>query len=218
MQNDNKISLSYLRVSGKGQIEGGGFDRQRNDIAAFAKREGFEIQGEFIDAGVSGTKDGFDRDGLSDLLAYAQENSIKYIIAENASRIARDLMIQEVILADCRKKGITVFDTSGNDLTVSDGDPTRCLIRQILGAVAQFEKETTVRKLRAARIRKRMKNGKCEGAKGYKELNPEIRELAKQKRAEGMKLKDIAHHLGQKGFQPKRAKAWSVSQVQGLLR
>ena len=41
--------------------------------------------------------------------------------------------------------------------------PTAVLVRQLLGAVARFEKATTVAKLAAARKGKRVANGKCEG-------------------------------------------------------
>ena len=44
-----------------------------------------------------------------------------------------------------------MLTADGADLTSADGDPTRTLIRQVLGAVAQFEKSVIVLKLRAAR-------------------------------------------------------------------
>jgi hypothetical protein len=40
--------------------------------------------------------------------------------------------------------------------------PTAVLVRQVLGAVAQFEKAIAVAKLAAARKRKRLTKGKCE--------------------------------------------------------
>lgn len=92
------------------------------------------------------------------------------ILVENASRLARDLMVQEIILAECRKLGVTVLEADGgNDLTVGSTDPTATLIRQVLGAVSQFEKSVIVLKLRAARQRSKAKNGKCEGRKAYGE-------------------------------------------------
>ena len=40
---------------------------------------------------------------------------------------------------------------------------TDILVRQVLGAIAQFEKATTVAKLKAVRQRKKERAGKCEG-------------------------------------------------------
>jgi DNA invertase Pin-like site-specific DNA recombinase len=65
---------------------------------------------------------------------------------------------------------VTVLEADGgNDLTVGSTDPTATLIRQVLGAVSQFEKSVIVLKLRAARQRSKAKNGKCEGRKAYGE-------------------------------------------------
>jgi len=55
----------------------------------------------------------------------------------------------------------------GLGLPAGDDDPTRVLIRQVLGAVAQFEKSVIVAKLRAARVRKRRETGRCEGRKPF---------------------------------------------------
>jgi len=43
------------------------------------------------------------------------------------------------------------------------------MLRQIVGAVSQFDKTSIVIKMRAARERKRMETGRCEGDKPYGE-------------------------------------------------
>ena len=58
-------------------------------------------------------------------------------------------------------------------------------------SVAQFEKATTVAKLAAARRRKRVANGKCEGRKSLAEIRPEVVALAKalgRKKPKGGKM------------------------------
>jgi DNA invertase Pin-like site-specific DNA recombinase len=55
--------------------------------------------------------------------------------------------VTPTLLAECRKLGIVVIPVdAGQDLVVADDDPTRVLIRQVLGAVAQFEKSILVTK------------------------------------------------------------------------
>ncbi len=44
-----------------------------------------------------------------------------------------------------------------------NNDSSRKLIRQIFGAMAEYDKSMTVLKLKAARLRKRTETGKCEG-------------------------------------------------------
>jgi DNA invertase Pin-like site-specific DNA recombinase len=43
-----------------------------------------------------------------------------------------------------------------------DDTPTAKLVRQVLGAISEFDKAMTVAKLRGARERKRAATGKCE--------------------------------------------------------
>ena len=182
--------FSYLRVSGISQVSGDGFPRQRDCIKDFCKKNKLELCGEYKDSGVSGTKEGFDREGLSDMLIDLKSNGVRTFVVENATRLARDLMVQEVLLADCRKNGITVLTSEGVTLTdPSDEDPTRKLIRQVLGAVAEFEKSCLVQKLSASRKRIRKNSGKCEGRKNYGEKEGEdllisrVRELCLEKKS-----------------------------------
>ena len=93
-------------------------------------------------------------------------NGVRVVLVERADRLARDLIVGELILNQLRELGVKVIAAdSGTELTAGDEDPTRTLIRQVLGAVAQFEKAVIVSKLKAARVRKRRAEGRCEGRK-----------------------------------------------------
>src|SRR3954465_11232843 len=131
-------AVGYLRVSGKGQIEGDGFERQRTAIAKFAKVAKYEIVDEFRDEGVSGTKELEHRPGLAALLDRVESNGVKVVIVERADRLARDLMLSEVIISQFTQAGVKVLTADGADLSHAEDDPTRTLIRQVLSAVAQF--------------------------------------------------------------------------------
>ena len=50
-------AFSYLRVSSRGQIEGDGFERQRDKIGIWAKANGVEIKDEYREEGISGTNE-----------------------------------------------------------------------------------------------------------------------------------------------------------------
>src|SRR5438067_639522 len=109
-------AFSYLRVAGLGQVKGDGFTRQQDAIKRYSKANQFEIVQEFRDEGVSGTKDAFDRDGLTDLFVALKSNGVKTVLVENADRLARDLMISEIILSEFRKIGVKVIAAdSGTD-------------------------------------------------------------------------------------------------------
>src|SRR5207342_1554833 len=125
-------AVSYLRVSGKGQVEGDGFPRQREAVTRFATRNGYELVDEFRDEGVSGTKELSDRPGLAALIDRVESNGVKVVVVERADRLARDLMVSEVIIDQLTRAGAQVLTADGDDLTSAEGDPTRTLIRQVL--------------------------------------------------------------------------------------
>jgi hypothetical protein len=54
------------------------------------------------------------------------------------------------------------------------------LVRQVLGAIAEFDEAMTVAKLRGARDRKRRATGKCEGRKSLAEMYPGVVREAKR--------------------------------------
>lgn len=160
--------FAYLRVSGKGQLEGDGFDRQRDAIQKFCDAKGWRVIRWFEERGISGTNEMGDRPALTEMVGLMGPATTDTFVVECADRLARDLMVSELILSDIRKLDGHVFDTASQmDLTVS-GDPTRVLIRQVLGAVSQWDKSMLVKKLKAARDRKsRLLGRRIEGPKPY---------------------------------------------------
>ena len=158
-------AFAYLRVSGKGQIEGDGFTRQRAAIKSYAAAHDCKIIREFREEGVSGTKETMDRPAWAEMIAALHSNGMRTIIVEKLDRLARDLMVQEAAIADLRKYGFTLVSVQEPDLMASD--PTRVLMRQLMGAVAQYDKSQIVAKLRGARMRKKAAEGHCEGRKPF---------------------------------------------------
>jgi DNA invertase Pin-like site-specific DNA recombinase len=218
-------AVSYLRVSGKGQVDGDGFPRQRDAIAKFAKSRKLTVVDEHIDEGISGTTELDDRPGLAALFESIESNGIRVVIIENASRLARDLMVQEILLAECRKLGVQVLEADGgNDLSVGSSDPTATLIRQVLGAVSQFEKSVVVLKLRAARQRLKTTTGRCEGRKpfgakpGEAEIVARIVEL-RRKPIKGARLSyaGIAQRLNDEAVPTRTGGQWRPSTVGQIL-
>ena len=86
-----------------------------------------------------------------------------------------------------------------------DGGPTSNLIRQILGAVSEFDKAMTVAKLKGARDRVRRAQGKCEGRKTYaereggRELVALARQLHGEPNGQPQSLRKIAGDLAERG-------------------
>jgi DNA invertase Pin-like site-specific DNA recombinase len=217
-------ALAYLRVSGVGQVGGDGFERQRTAIREAASRLGIEVVDEYRDEGVSGTLELQDRPGLAALLDRLDSNGVKTVVVERADRLARDLMVGEVILGQFRECGARVLTADGQDLTASDDDPTRRLVRQVLGAVSEFEKRVLVLKLRAARQRKRERDGRCEGRRPYgwrpdeADVVLEMKHLRRKRKGQPpMSYAKIAASLNAKFIPSRTGRNWSARTVYGIL-
>ena len=217
-------AVAYLRCSGLGQADGDTWDRQRASITKYASRQGLTVaDGDwFQDVGVSGTKDMGDRPGLAALLDRVESNGVRVVLVENATRLARDLLVSEVILQQLRDAGCTVIDCdSGTNLVDdADDDPTRRLIRQVLGAVAEFDRRVTVLKLRAARERIRRRGSRCEGRKPYGSRPGEsvvidrIRELHRKPHGrDRMSYQEIADILNREERPTRTGKPWTKQVV-----
>jgi DNA invertase Pin-like site-specific DNA recombinase len=157
------------------------------------------------------------------MMDFALEHNVSTIIVENASRFSRDLIVAETGFAYLRDRGIELIAADDPDAFVAD-TPTAVMVRQILGAVSQFEKATTVDKLRAARDRaSEAKGRRVEGRKGYAETAPElVREAKRLRRASPKTGKRrsydrIALELAAQGFVTRHGKAFSAAQVRRLV-
>jgi len=139
--------------------------RQLAAVKAYASAHDLKIVRVFREEGVSGMVENMNRPAWSELMATLHSNGVRTILIEKLDRLARDLMVQEAAIADLRKNGFELVSAAEPDLMASD--PTRVLMRQLLGAVAQYDKSQIVLKLRGARMRKRAKDGRCEGRKPY---------------------------------------------------
>jgi DNA invertase Pin-like site-specific DNA recombinase len=202
-------AFSYLRVSGKSQISGDGFDRQRETIARRCQIGGIKIV----------------RPALSALFAAILDEGVRVVIVERSDRFSRDLMVGEVLLAKFRDIGVTVLEAEdGRDITANDPDnATATLIRHVLAAVAQFDKAGIVSKLRKARARKRDETGRCEGIKPFGALPGELESLARmralRRKREGKHLSfaKIARTLNEEGFPTRNGGQWVASSVRDIL-
>jgi DNA invertase Pin-like site-specific DNA recombinase len=209
--------FAYLRVSGRGQLRGDGFTRQLLAVEKYAAMHGYEIVRVFREKAVPGATDIIDRPAWRGTIGETLADGVKTIVIERLDRLARDLMVQEHIVADCQKRGITLLSSAEPDLCSSD--PTRILMRQILGAVAAYDKAMVVLKLRGARERKRAQSGRCEGAKPYGKLpgEREILERIKELRVAGASLAVIAETLNTEGVKPRRGTKWFPMSLARIL-
>jgi len=222
MAREMRKAVAYLRTSSAANVgdDKDSAKRQRETIAAFAKREGFTIVAEFNDEAVRGTDAIEARPGFAALLDKIEGNGVRTVIVEDASRFARHVLVQELGVMALQRRGVKVFTASGDELTATD-DPSKVMVRQMMAAFAQFEKARLVGKLAAARKRKREATGKCEGRKSLAELQPGTVALAKRLRRKTkrgqMSLRAIASELAAKGHVNERGITYNPKSVAAML-
>jgi DNA invertase Pin-like site-specific DNA recombinase len=217
-------AVAYLRTSSAANV-GADKDsdkRQRAAIEAFAKRAGFTLVGEYYDAAVSGADPVDQRPGFAEMLRHLAANGAKTIIVESPDRFARDLAVQFAGHDMLNNLGIAVIPASAPDFFTED-TPTAVLVRQVLGAIAQFEKASSVAKLAAARKRKREREGRCEGRRPLSETRPEVVALARKLRrrrpkAGQLSLRDVSKALAARGFLNELGKPYAAKSVASMLR
>jgi DNA invertase Pin-like site-specific DNA recombinase len=217
-------AIGYLRTSSAANL-GEGKDseaRQRKAIESFAKSAGYIIVDWFYDAAVSGADPIETRPGFTAALARIAGNGVRTIVVETANRFARDLMVQEVGFAMLRDLGVMLIAADSPSSFLDDG-PTSKLIRQILGAVSEFDKAMTVAKLKGARDRVRRQRGKCEGRRSYaereggQELITAVRELRTNPDGRAPSLRKVAAALAERGFVTPSGRHYSASAVASML-
>lgn len=164
-------AFGYCRVSGVGQVDGNGFERQENAIRAFAQKSKIEIVHMYREQ-VSGIKDQDDREVFQEMVSTILRNGVHTIIVEGLDRLAREYRVQEQLIIYLASKGITLIDArTGEDVTKAvNEDPMKKALIQMQGIFAELEKNLLVKKLRLARESKRMTTGKCEGRKGWGDM------------------------------------------------
>ena len=233
------VAISYLRVSGLGQVEKDGFPRQRERVEMLAKECEWEIVEEYKEEGKSGKAEGDDfleRPKLAALLHDLKERKHGehvVVLIERLDRLARDILVQELFIREVQKLGAEI--RSAGDAGCLETTPdestnaTRVLLRQILGSIAEYDRKMIVLRLRGARVRKREENlrltgvAKCEGSKlfGMHPKKPE--EVACLKRmqtleAKGRSIRRIGEVLTREGFKPRSGQQWNPGTIYKILK
>jgi DNA invertase Pin-like site-specific DNA recombinase len=92
---------------------------------------------------VSGADPITERHGFKAMLERIAGNGVRIIIIESPDRFARDLAVQLAGHAFLKSQGVSLIPTTAPDYFTED-TPTARLVRQVLGAISEFEKASLV--------------------------------------------------------------------------
>lgn len=223
----------YVRVSTEAQADKGmGLHVQRDSIARWAANNGHTIAKWAEDAGESGSNGMERRTGLAEAFGCLGERPrrVTGIVVARLDRFARELVLQETLLAEVRRlKGRVFSCAAGEDAYLEDdpGDPSRTLVRQILGAVSQYERAMIRLRLDAGMARKRAEGGYVGGGipYGWEVVDAELREVPAEQdvlriidlaRRDGRSWRYISKMLNDLGVPTKRGGRWHENTVRRI--
>lgn len=143
-------AIGYIRVSTNQQD----FERQRDEIVEYAKRNDFTIVKFFEDKHSGSDYDG--RVGFQELLIYLDDNpDMKAVIFDEVSRMGRDTAQQVTTYKALAKKGIKIYTRGKGEFGSNKEDS---LLFTVLSAIADYEKQTIIDRTSSGR-RKVVKDG-----------------------------------------------------------
>ena len=174
----------YARVStsDKGQDP----QMQLRELREHCQRRGWEIAGEYVDVGVSGSKDS--RPELNKLVADAHRRKLDAVLVWKLDRFGRSLKHLVNSLAEFESLGVAFISLKESlDLTT----PAGRLMFGIISAMAEFERDLIRERVRAGISNRRAKGFRV----GRKPISIDPAKL-RALRSEGQTIREIALALG----------------------
>lgn len=224
----------YLRVSTDQQADAGqGLDIQEAACRKWLREGRHRLVEVCSDAGRSGSLDVGHRPGLARALALVGADRADGVVVHRLDRLARDLVLQEQLLAELHRRGkqlASVDVTENQSLIFSPDDPTRALVRRILGSIAQYEREVIRLRLMAGRARKKLEGGYAGGGPpfGFAAVRGELVKIPGEQaairrmvslRRQGASLREIGARLETEGIRSRAPHGkWRPATIMEILR
>ena len=172
----------YARVSTSEQST----ESQLLDLRRYTRERGWHIFKEFVDNGISGTKDS--RPALNELMNDAKKRRFDTVLVWRFDRFARSTKHLILALEEFRNLGIDFVSYQEN---IDTSSPLGSAIFTIISAVAQLERDIIAERVKAG-LRRAKQNGKKLGRpRGTVDVE-EVQRL----RSEGLSLRKIGNQLG----------------------
>jgi DNA invertase Pin-like site-specific DNA recombinase len=173
----------YARVStNNGQDP----EMQLRELREYCQRRGWQLAGEYVDAGISGAKDS--RPELNRLMADAHRRRFDAVVVWKFDRFARSVSHLLRALETFRSLGIEFISLSEQ---VDTSTPTGKMVFTVLGAVAELE-----RSLIAERVRAGLRNARAKGKRLGRPRKAVDPSLVAHLRAQGASWRAVGAKLG----------------------
>lgn len=216
-------AIGYLRVSTAEQAAHGyGLKAQERAIRELCRRRRWQLEAILSDEGESGSHGLDTRVGLSDAIARCKRGEAERLVVGKLDRLARDLLLQLTIIDGLKKHQVEVVSVEEPDF--EGPDDMRDLIRNVLGAVAQYERAAIRGRMMSGKAAKAAGGGYVGGQPGYGQKAQDGRltadqdearvvDLIRAQRAAGASYRAICAALDAAGYRPRRGERWQPAVV-----
>jgi DNA invertase Pin-like site-specific DNA recombinase len=159
---------------------------QTRELREYAERRGWTVAGEYVDVGISGTKE--KRPELDRLMADAHRRRCDAVAVWRFDRMARSVSHLLRVLETFRALGIEFVSLSEQ---IDTSTPVGKMVFTILGSVAEMERQMIVERVKAG-----LRNAKAKGRRlGRPQIIVDVRKVAAL-REQGRSWPQIAKQLG----------------------
>ena len=159
---------------------------QTRELREYAERRGWTVAGEYVDVGISGTKE--KREALDRLMADAHRRRFDCVVVWKFDRFARSVSHLLRALETFKAQGIEFVSFSEQ---MDTSTPAGKMVFTVLGAVAELERSLIVERVKAG-----LRNARAKGKRlGRPKRVVDARRIAAL-RAQGVGRKRIAAEMG----------------------
>jgi DNA invertase Pin-like site-specific DNA recombinase len=221
--------VALLRVSTAGQARDGyGLEAQEQDIRTWARLNKHRIA-YVVRESVPGDTALNKRPALAESMQVLLAGKADGVVVARLDRLARDLILQEQLIREVDTLGGVLRSAApAEDAHLLDNDPQRVLIRQILGAIAQYDRAMIRLRLGNGLRMKEAAGGYIGGAPPYGwtarggQLVPlpaeqQTRQRIKEWRRQGWSYRKIADRLNDEGIPTKKGGPWYANTTRRVV-
>lgn len=222
-------AVLYIRVSTLDQAEHGvSLDTQESRLRAYATAQGLSVVAVLREEAVSGTVPLSERPEGKKLVELVTSAKAAHVVALKLDRLFRSAVDALQTTAEWDKRGVSLHLVDMGGQSLNTGSAMGRMLLAVLAGFAQFERDLTAERTKAALAHKRNANtaysptpyGKIREGETLRDDDAEQSIIARIRamRAKGLALRGIADRLNGEGIASKQGRTWYASTIAYILR
>jgi DNA invertase Pin-like site-specific DNA recombinase len=224
-----EAAVLYIRVSTMDQAEHGvSLDAQEQRLRSYAAAQGLSVVAVLREEAISGTVPLSERPEGRELVGLVTSGNAAHVVALKLDRLFRSAVDALQTTAEWDRRGVSLHLVDMGGQSLNTGSAMGRMMLTMLAGFAQFERDLTAERTKAALAHKRDAGtaysptpyGKVREGETLRDDATEQSILARIRamRAKGLALRRIADRLNGEGIASKQGRTWYASTVAYMLR